>query len=173
MPLLTHRPVPLPRAFAAVALVLVAAVPALLPQDARAASRAVRLSPVEHATLDRINAYRRAHHRAPLRIDRRLTRSARWMARDLQTHPYFAHTDSTGRSPFARIAAYGYPSRTTTRGENLNAGFDTVAASFAAWRASPEHNANMLSAKYHTIGVSVRFGNAGGAFSSYWVTDFG
>jgi uncharacterized protein YkwD len=136
------------------------------------ASGAVHLNANELATLKKLNAYRVAHHRRPLRIDTRLQRTADWMANDLQTHDYFGHTDSKGRSPFQRMAHFRYPSN-TWRGENLNSGFRTAQASFTAWRHSPPHDRNQLDGHFRRVGIAVITGTVNGQFKSSWVVEFG
>ena len=66
---------------------------------------------------------------------------------------YFSHTDSLGRDPFQRMAAFGY-NYNTWKGENLAAGADTAQGAFNLWKNSPGHNANMLNANFKVIGIA-------------------
>lgn len=123
----------------------------------------------ESAFLVILNGYRAEHGLGPLALSGGLTRAAAWMARDLATHDYFAHTSSDGRLPYQRAQDCGYPSAGV--GENIAGGIPlaTAQAVFDAWRNSPGHNANMLGS-YSAVGIAREFG---GPYGVYWVTDFG
>ena len=69
------------------------------------------------------------------------------------------------------MAASGY-SYNTNKGENIAAGQSTAALVMGAWKASPGHDANMLSAAYKVIGVSF-YTLSGSPYTYYWTTDFG
>ena len=140
--------------------------------NGEAAAATPRIDAQERAVVHRINQYRAAHHLPQVRVDARLTVAAEWMGRDLGRRGYFSHQDSTGRSPFERIAGFGYPSRTTWRGENLAAGRPGAAWAFRSRRASPEHDANMRDPHFRAIGVA-RVYVSGSPYGYYWVTDFG
>ncbi len=135
------------------------------------ADAAVRISANERAQLRLINLYRVAHGRPRLKMDRRLTRTADWMGRDMARNGYFSHTDSLGRDPFQRLARFRYPSN-TWRGENLAAGYADPANTFNQWKNSPGHRANMLNRNFRAIGIS-RVCLEGSEYSCYWVTEFG
>ena len=124
----------------------------------------------ESAFLGMINRYRGAQGLAELIVSPRLTRSARWMARDVAKRRDFDHADSLGRNPSERAADCGY---SAGAGENIAAGTGWSAASdaFAAWKHSPGHDRNMLG-DYHVIGIA-RDRTAGSTYEWYWVTDFG
>src|SRR5262249_51068791 len=69
------------------------------------------------------------------------------------TKNYFGHKDSLGRDPFVRMAAFGY-NYTTTKGENLAAGYSDAARTFNQWKNSPGHNAAMLNTAFKVIGIT-------------------
>lgn len=156
-------------------VLLIVVVPGLLRQPGAAA----RLCGADHEAIDGeeaellriINSYRADNGAHPLSISPILTAAAAWMAEDLATHSYFSHTDSLGRSPYQRAVDCGYG---TGAGENLAAGtsWSSASAAFAAWRASPGHNANMLGAFYREIGIA-RYYRDGSPYGWYWVTTFG
>lgn len=125
----------------------------------------------EMAFLGLINTYRQENSLTALTISTNLNRGSAWMTEDLATNNYFGHIDSLGRSPYQRAIDCGYPSGA---GENLAAGsnWDTAAAAMAAWKASPGHNANMLTSSYSQIGIA-RFYKAGSQYGWYWATTFG
>lgn len=125
----------------------------------------------ELAFLGLINSYRQSNGLGALTISTNLNRGAAWMTEDLATNNYFSHTDSLGRSAYARAIDCGYP---TGAGENLAAGgaWSSAAAAFQAWQTSPGHNANMLGSYYQQIGIA-RFYKSGSQYGWYWATTFG
>ena len=125
----------------------------------------------EQAFLGLINNYRAQNGLGALTASTNLNRAAAWMAEDLGANNYFAHTDSLGRSPYARAIACGYPAGA---GENLAAGggASTAAAAFQMWQNSPGHNSNMLGSFYQQIGIARHY-TAGSTYGWYWGTNFG
>jgi len=125
----------------------------------------------ELAFLGLINGYRQQNGLGALTISTNLNRGSAWMTEDLATNNYFAHTDSLGRSAYARAIDCGYP---TGAGENLAAGgaWSSAQAAFQAWQNSPGHNANMLGQYYQQIGIA-RFFKSGSQYGWYWATTFG
>jgi uncharacterized protein YkwD len=124
----------------------------------------------ERAFLTLINNYRAQNGLAPLALSYSLTRASAWKSNDMGANRYFAH-DDLSRTWVDRIrdCGYGY---NTWLGENIAAGFSTAQSVFDAWRNSPGHNANMLSANYTAIGIG-RVYVAGSPYGWYWTTDFG
>jgi uncharacterized protein YkwD len=127
---------------------------------------------VELAEVRLINQYRSRHGLAPLRVDGTLTRAAGWMALDLGRTARFSHIDSFGRDPFTRLRAFGYPSTSTWRGENLAAGHSLPGPTLRQWINSPAHRKNMLNPNYRAIGIArVRVEDS--PYRWYWATTFG
>jgi uncharacterized protein YkwD len=124
----------------------------------------------ERAFLTLINAHRAASGVPPLTASYRLTRAAQWKSIDLGTNAYFAH-DDLSRTWTQRINDCGY-TYGTWLGENIMAGSSTAQGAFDAWKNSPGHNANMLSANYTAIGIGRAY-VPGSPYSWYWTTDFG
>ena len=124
----------------------------------------------ELAFLGLINAYRAENGLGALTMSTNLNRAATWMATDLGSVDYFAHTDSLGRSPSQRAISCDSPAGA---GENLAAGTvrDTALEAFEAWKASPGHNANMLYPNYQQIGIA-RFQAPASTYKWYWATEF-
>jgi uncharacterized protein YkwD len=137
---------------------------------AAAALPAVDLDPQEQALCAQINAYRAAKGLGRLAVSPTLTRAADWMSTDMATHDYFDHTDSRGRSTPARIRTFGF--RSATMGENLAGGSADASATFAQWKAEPEHRRGMLRASYRVIGIGRAYG-ADTMLGWYWTTTFG
>lgn len=135
------------------------------------ASGTTPLNTEEQAFLTLINNYRQQKGLGVLTVDTRLQDAAEWMSVDMGVNAYFSHTDSLGRDPFERMAAFGY-NFNTWKGENLAAGTSSAQTAFDLWRASPGHNSNMLNENYTAIGVALRY-TAGSPYRWYWTTDFG
>jgi uncharacterized protein YkwD len=113
-----------------------------------------------------LNGYRVANGLSPLAEDSRLVAAAEWFATDMLAHcisPSWTcqHTDSTGRAFDQRLRDFGYPCGITAGcGENIAGGTGGSAATadqvFAAWKASPSHNADMLQVAWKALGVARR-----------------
>jgi uncharacterized protein YkwD len=126
----------------------------------------------EQAFLQLINNYRKQNGLAALSPSPSLDRSAAWKSQDMGANSYFAHDDTPiGRTWDQRIRDCGYTYNAWI-GENIAAGMSTAAAAFQAWRDSPDHNANMLSANYNAIGIGRAY-VSGSPYGWYWSTDFG
>lgn len=119
-----------------------------------------------------VNGYRAANGLGPVGMNGALSSAATWMASDMAAKSYFSHTSSDGRSPQQRMAAFGYPAYTLYTGENIAAGQASAADVVAGWKASPAHNAILLSANFNAVGVGYAY-SATSTFKSYWVADFG
>ena len=152
------------------ALLPLIAFAAVIAASALSATPAIALDGEEEAFLGLINQYRAQNGLGGLSLDSQLNDASKWMSQDMCAKNYFSHTDSLGRDPFARMAAFGY-NYNTWKGENLAAGTDTAQAAFDIWRNSPGHNANMLNGNFTVIGIGRALGCAG--YSAYWTTDFG
>lgn len=164
----THNPVRFQTRLALTALFLAVVLFALVsPSAARAAS----ISPDERTELKLLNNYRAAHGLKKLRFDKRLLRTADWMAADMPKFDYFAHVDHLTRDPFQRLSDFKYPDN-TWRGENLAAGNFEAEETFQQWVDSPPHRENMLNPNYRAVGLS-RVCNPDSEFQCYWVTEFG
>jgi hypothetical protein len=138
---------------------------------AGSARPAEALDAEETAFLGLINQYRAQNGLGPLTATATLNSASLWMSQDMGAKGYFSHTDSLGRDPFARMAAFGY-NYNTWKGENLAAGADSAQGAFNLWKNSPGHNANMLNGNFKAIGIG-RAHVPGSPFGWYWTTDFG
>ena len=78
---------------------------------------------------------------------------------------------ATGANPADRMKACGYD-YDTIMGENLAAGQATAAKALAALKASPTHDANLLSDRFKVIGIALVHDD-GSDWGYYWTTDFG
>ena len=168
------------------AAALAALVAAALAAPAGAArphrSPAAALSPLERGVLADVNAFRRAHHLRPLRVSTQLSAAASQHVREMAADGYFAHASANGSAFWKRIQRF-YPARAWrfwSVGENLLWSSPDVSAARALklWEQSPEHRANLLTARWREIGIAaVHAAAAPGAYRGRDVTivatDFG
>jgi uncharacterized protein YkwD len=134
----------------------------------------------ESAFLTLINNYRAQNGVGPLQISAALENSSKWMSGDMAAKNYFSHTDSLGRDPGTRLAAFGYTF--FPWGENLAAGYSDAQATLDQWinACDPDgsgacsfgHRRNMLNPSFQAIGIGRAFGS-GSTYGWYWTTDFG
>jgi uncharacterized protein YkwD len=131
--------------------------------------------------LVQINDFRRAHGLVSFRLSSKLSLAARQHSTEMAARGYFSHDSGDGSHFDRRIARY-YPvtRRYWSVGENLLWSSPSVDAHDALemWLNSPEHRANLMTARWREIGVSaVHAISAPGAFGNREVTivttDFG
>lgn len=132
---------------------------------------AVVLDPEEAAFMTLINDYRQQNGLQPLAINEQIQNAAEWMSTDMGQNAYFSHTDSLGRNPWVRMADFGY-GYSTSKGENIAAGYTSAQSVFNGWKNSPGHNTNMLNSSFKVMGIA-RVYTAGSPYGYYWTNDFG
>jgi uncharacterized protein YkwD len=125
----------------------------------------------EQAFMTLINDYRAQNGKGPLIIDWDIQEAAEWMSNDMGVYGYFSHTDHLGQSPWTRMCNFGY-CYSTSKGENIAAGYQTAATVFNGWKNSSGHNANMLNGNFKVMGIG-RVYVAGSPYGVYWTNDFG
>ena len=166
----------------AVALVaLLGALAAPVAHSGKATSH-VALSSLESGVLTELNNIRAQHGLQPVQISARLTASAAQHTKEMGADGYFEHNSQDGTAFWKRInrwygqTGYGFWSV----GENLLWSSPDVdpAGALQLWMNSPEHRANILTARWREIGVSaVHFAAAPGTYKGLEVTiittDFG
>ena len=140
------------------------------------------LSALEQGVLAQINALRKEHGLAPVRVSTRLSAAARQHSREMAAGGYFSHDSANGSSFDRRIARF-YPigrTRYWSVGENLLWSSPDVDAAGALemWWNSPDHRKNMLTARWREIGLSAVHvtaapGTFGGREVTIVTTDFG
>jgi uncharacterized protein YkwD len=145
-------------------------------------ARASAVRPLEAGVLHEINALRRSYGLVPLRLSAALSAAARQHSFEMATRGYFAHESANGSRFDRRIARYysmGHRSYWSV-GENLLWSSPDVDAAHALtmWLNSPEHRANLLTARWRQIGLSaVHSASAPGTYGDAPVTivttDFG
>jgi len=156
-----------------------AAAPAPTPAATAAAASIPTLDSEEWNFLTLINNYRASNGLGPLQVDVDLENAAQWMSGDMAAKNYFSHTDSLGRSPGARLAAFGYTS--SAWGEDLAAGYSDAQDTFNQWETACDpdatgactyaHREIMLGA-YAAIGIARAY-NANSQYGWYWTADYG
>jgi uncharacterized protein YkwD len=119
----------------------------------------------------RINHYRALHGKHSLRITVHLRQAAQAHSGDMAKHHMLSHSASSGASWITRIRWWGY--RGNYIGEDLAAGGMNARGVMRMWRASPPHNANLLSGRYRAVGLGVARGTWGGRAGVYVTADFG
>ena len=169
------------RLLSAISLVLVA-LTLIAPAGARVARPASSMQALEAGLLTEINALRRAHGLVPLRLSAKLSVAARQHSGEMAARGYFSHSSADGSKFDQRIARYYSMGRRSywSVGENLLWSSPDVDAATALqmWLNSPEHRANLLTARWREIGLSaVHSASAPGTFGGREVTivttDFG
>jgi uncharacterized protein YkwD len=137
---------------------------------------------LENHVLAELNAVRRAHGLAPLRLSAPLSSAADLHSRAMGRHGFFKHESRDGSTFWHRVKRFygsrGY--RSWSVGENLlwsTPGLDAARA-VELWLASPGHRRNILTPRWREIGLGVVFvpgapGVFGGRDVIIITTDFG
>ncbi len=137
--------------------------------DCTVSAAAIALDASEREFLVLINDHRAQNGRAPLAASYTLSRAAQWKSNDMAANAYFSH-DDLNRTWIARIRDCGY-TQNAYIGENIAAGQSTAQSVFDAWKNSPGHNSNMLSANYTAIGIGLAY-VPGSPYGYYWTNEF-
>ncbi|HEY8646710.1 MAG TPA: CAP domain-containing protein, partial [Gaiellaceae bacterium] len=142
----------------AVALVaLLGALAAPAAHSGKAGNR-VALSSLESGVLSELNTIRAQHGLEPVKISARLTAAAAQHSKEMAADGYFEHSSHDGTAFWKRINRWygqnGYSYWSV--GENLLWSSPDVdpAGALQLWMSSPEHRANILTARWRQIGVS-------------------
>ncbi|MBG0813615.1 CAP domain-containing protein [Planomonospora sp. ID82291] len=127
---------------------------------------ATALSAMEGEVVRLTNIERRRAGCAPLRIDRRLARSARAHSSEMALSDAFSHDSPDGGSPWDRMEAAGYRDGGA---ENIGRGYASAQEAVRGWMANPGHRRNILNCALAATGVGVVEGPGG----PWWTQDFG
>jgi uncharacterized protein YkwD len=119
--------------------------------------------------LARLNALRASLGAPAVRLCTPLNAAATKHSADMANRGYFDHTGLDGRDPSDRAAAEGYSSGV---GENIAAGYDSVADVMAGWIDSPGHYANLINTDYRVVGFG-RVSVPSSPYGVYWTQNFG
>ncbi|WP_074641072.1 CAP domain-containing protein [Celeribacter baekdonensis] len=105
------------------------------------------------ALIAAINAQRRAHGLAKLKVNTALTHAAQAHADDLTRRNYFGHTSPEGLGPRERVLQAGYQS--CLAGETLSYSWKTVEQAMAGWMTSDGHRRIVLNTQVKDIGIGI------------------
>ena len=119
----------------------------------------------ERQVVELVNVQRARNGLQPLSLDAGLCRFARVKSQDMHDNRYFDHTSPTYGSPFDMMRQFGITY--ASAGENIAMGYSTPEAVVNAWMNSSGHRANILSAKYTTLGVG--FVSDGGYWTQWFI----
>ncbi len=107
-----------------------------------------------------LNAYRRAHHRPPLRYSGALAAAAQWHANDLARRNHLDHNGFR-----ERMSALS-----STAAENVAYGCATESCVIGMWARSAGHRRNMLMKGVSRYGIASARSDKGRV---YWVLELG
>jgi uncharacterized protein YkwD len=138
--------------------------PPLSLSERERAARDVHVDPARAASL--ISQYRDAHGLGAVKPDPVLQQLAQAQADSMAAHNVLSHTINGTLS--TRFDAVGLAE--TTAVENVSAGYFSLPAALAGWRASPEHNANLLASKMRRMGIATAYA-PGTRYLLFWALD--
>jgi uncharacterized protein YkwD len=111
-----------------------------------------------------ISDYRRANALPALEIDPALVAVAQDQARRMAAADKLTH-DPGGRGLVQRLKAANYDA--ARAGENIGAGYHTLAEAFSGWRDSPSHKANLLLPGATKMGIATAYA-PGSKYKVFW-----
>jgi uncharacterized protein YkwD len=117
----------------------------------------------ETAAAAAISAYRVQHGLSPVVVDPTLVKAAAFQAGNNARHGQLSH--EIGGTFTSRMASAGLAK--SWAAENLSAGSETLDQVLARWKASPEHNKNMLLPQIRRIGIA-RVDAPGTRYKRFW-----
>ncbi len=117
----------------------------------------------EGAAAEAISRYRAQHGLSPVTIDSRLIRAASLQAGANARAGRLSH--EVAGTFDSRMASAGFGKRYAS--ENLGAGAETFDGVLARWKASPEHNRNMLIPQLRRVGIA-RVDAPGTRYKRFW-----
>jgi uncharacterized protein YkwD len=124
------------------------------------------LGAMEREVVRLLNVERRRAGCAPLRIDRRLTVSARRHSAGMAAAGSLSHTSADGTSPWERMEATGYRDGGA---ENIGRGYTSPDEAVRSWMGTGGHRRNILNCELRATGVGAVQGTDG----PWWTQDFG
>jgi uncharacterized protein YkwD len=119
--------------------------------------------------LSMLNGYRANNGVAPLALDPQLTAIAQAYADRMAAADDHGH-NLDGRSDLAtRLQQGGFAF--DAAGENIAAGYRTLAEAFSGWRESPDHNRGMLDGEMTLMGIATAY-NPNSRYRVFWCAIF-
>ncbi len=113
--------------------------------------------PVTSQAIKMVNEIRASKGLAPLKLSRKLGRSADAHAQDMARKNLFSHYGSDGSTPGKRARRQGY--RFCYISENIAEGQHDIPEVIQVWMDSPGHRKNILSKKVRSLGMARSAGN--------------
>jgi uncharacterized protein YkwD len=120
--------------------------------------------------LSHLNAERKAHGLAALKISAKLDRAAQGHACDNADRRSISHDSSDGGTLTTRLRKAGYKYRAAA--ENTGRGFGTGARAVEWWMNSPKHRTNILFPRVRDVGIGIALSEAPDN-KLHWVINFG
>ncbi len=117
----------------------------------------------EVAAAAAISAYRVQHGLSPVVVDPALVKAAAFQAANNARAGQLSHDSGGGFT--SRMASAGLAR--SWAAENLSAGSETLEQVLARWKASPEHDRNMLIPQIRRIGIA-RVDAPGTRYKRFW-----
>jgi uncharacterized protein YkwD len=111
-----------------------------------------------------VSAYRAQNGLGPVSVDSRLMQAAAEQARAMGERDKLSH--SSGGSLARRVSGVGYDWGATA--ENIGAGYSSLEAVMAGWKASSGHRKNLLNPRVTDVGIAAVATPPGSKKSSYW-----
>ncbi len=115
--------------------------------------------------VEMISGYRARFDVPPLRLDPELSRIAADYARQMAEADRMTHSLSPDQKIGSRLKAAGYAF--DAAGENIAAGYRTLAEAFSGWRDSPRHDAGMKDAEMTVMGIGTAY-NPDSKYKVFW-----
>lgn len=112
-----------------------------------------------------INEYRARSGSGPLRLDPGLNRIAKAYAETMARADKMGHAVAPGESIIERLNRNGYSA--LTAGENVAAGYRTLAEAFSGWRDSPRHDRGMKDPQMTLMGIGTAY-NPNSKYKVFW-----
>jgi uncharacterized protein YkwD len=143
----------------------------LIPQTSVEAikTRQYCMSAEEQELLGLINAYRIENGKQPMLPMQSLGAAAEHHSRAMAKDDWFSHDFPDGTTWSENMTAHGYTFN-AWRGENLAAGYDSVAMAFRAWIESEGHRQNMLGDDFNAAGIGY-YEYEDSTYRHYWTLD--
>jgi uncharacterized protein YkwD len=116
------------------------------------------------AAASMISGYRANNGLPPVALDPALMRLAEAQARSMADRDKITHNPG-GAAFIARLRTSGYDAKVA--GENISAGYHSLAEAFSGWRDSPPHRANMLLKGADRMGIAAIYA-PGSKYKVFW-----
>ncbi len=123
----------------------------------------------QNKALSMLNQYRAQSGIAPLALDPELSRVAEGYARKMAAADKMGHNVDGQSQLGQRLKTSGY--RFSTAGENVAAGYHTLAEAFSGWRQSPPHDRGMKDPDMTLMGIATAY-NPDSKYKVFWCLIF-